>query len=161
MDRSAVNDLITRHANLMKEVMSLSGWDILILLDSTLAASDGWMKRGEAVWKLEYERATITLNPDALDNPVKVLDTLRHELIHLVLAPYYQIYDIAAVAGEGNEKLVTLTDHIYTRSMEQAVLAVERMLNNLGFTPANILAGKWVPADRTTAGREPDDYGGV
>ena len=55
-----------------------------------------------------------------------MLDTLRHELIHALLAPFDLFYETASELASKKEQ--ELLDRVYAHSQEAGVRAIEGML---------------------------------
>lgn len=132
MDRSAVRRIVEANlARLMGE-LGVRHWTVDVDYDFR-GHDDGTPGRtvGRCVNLLDYDRATIHLDPDGLDDEAEVLDVLRHELFHVVLAPYDLFGNVVEELTKGNPKLDKAAARVWRHAQERAVAALERMYENL------------------------------
>jgi hypothetical protein len=133
VDRSAVEQVLIEHLPALSHCLGLGQWQISLGYDSTLSNGGESVTRGECSRLLDYQSAHITLNPDAFANDDAVLATLRHELYHIVLAPF-DLYTSAVERIDLSDDATELLDRIRDHAIEQTVIALERMYR--GLTPA-------------------------
>ena len=106
--------------------LGLHQWEISVGYAAEPADDDGSLKRGECTRLIDYHSAHISLNPDAFADDAAVLVTLRHELFHIVLAPF-DLYTSAVDRIELPEVAVELLDRVRDHAIERAVAGLERM----------------------------------
>ena len=126
MDRSAVESLVVRHLSRLSARCGLHQWEITCGYAGEPAADDGTLNRGECTRLIDYHSAHITLNPDAFTDESGVLATLRHELFHIVLAPF-DLYTSAVEGLELPTAAAELLERVRDHALERAVAGVERM----------------------------------
>lgn len=126
MDRSAVEAIAAKALGPLMERLAIGHWEITVSCDFH---QDGTLGDCSRLW--DYEKATIRLNPSALADEQAVLETLLHELMHVVLAPFDH-YSTAAEAVIGERHVCRpLLDLAWNNSAEKAVLNLIRMYGNL------------------------------
>lgn len=126
MDRSAVKAIVDRERPLLVALLGIHHWSIVVRYEPSRAGGE-WMSRGVCERKVEYNAATITLNPEAIDDEDQVLKTLRHELFHIVLAPFdlYRTMLDALIEGDpAKERMFAVAER---HAVEKAVINLERM----------------------------------
>ena len=89
-----------------------------------------------------YEKAGITIYFDALDDEKDFLECLRHELIHVMLAPFDRYDDDVRMMMHPLDRMPRRAlDQFYQDRYEALVLAVERMLDwGLGKNTKQLIA---------------------
>jgi hypothetical protein len=130
MDRSTVERVSIKHLPALRCRLGLGQWQIGLGYDSTLGNGGEGITRGECSRLLDYQCAHITLNPDVFADQEEVLATLRHELLHLVLAPF-DLYTSAVARIDLSDDASELLDRIRDHAIEQTVIALERMYRGL------------------------------
>lgn len=126
MDRSRVVALAAKHLPRLRTELGISHWTIHIRYDEPFGehGADGSRTRACVHTDLSYDHATIDLNCAEIDDEAELIETLHHELLHVVLAPYDLLSDYAEKAVEKGsveaERLVAL----YSYCCERAVIAV-------------------------------------
>jgi len=133
VDRSTVERVLIEHLPVLSHRLGLGEWQISVGYDSALGNGGEGVTRGECSRLIDYQSAHITLNPDAFANDGGVLATLRHELFHIVLAPF-DLYTSAVERIDLSDDATELLDRIRDHAIEQTVIALERMYQ--GLTPA-------------------------
>lgn len=82
MDESAVKVIVAKNAEALAAAMGLSHWRIRWFAERPDIGSKGYCER-----LIDYERATIYLDPAQMDDEADLLRVLRHELFHVVASP--------------------------------------------------------------------------
>jgi hypothetical protein len=139
MDRSDVKAFADRELEPLKRRLGLSQWEIKLSCSCEAADGDGFVKRGECTRLIDYQSAHISLNPEAFEDEESLLKTLRHELFHIVLAPFDLYASLVAAAVEDNTAVRDMLDRVKDHSCELSVINLERMFQNLT-TPADVNA---------------------
>lgn len=122
MDLSKVRAIVEKHIEKMRWDLQLQDWQI-----DTVYASKPHGNPAEVNYLPEYRRATMTFDPSQLETREDVLRALRHELLHLVLAPVIQYHQ--AVWKAIPEKAEGLTAELWRQANELTVGNLERMLD--------------------------------
>lgn len=127
MDRSECQRIVEAHLDDYVHAFGLTGWRILVdYCGVGEPDSTGFRPDGRCHIRLEYDRAKIELSPDNFEDADTLLDVLRHELSHLVTAPFRLYRDFAGScvpAGSPTAQEAIVWDH----ADEQAVRALERL----------------------------------
>jgi hypothetical protein len=126
VDRSAVERVVLAHIARLSAMCGLHQWEISVGYSSAPADDDGSLKRGECTRLIDYHSAHISLNPDAFADEAAVLVTLRHELFHIVLAPF-DLYTSAVERIELPEVAEELLDRVRDHAVERCVAGMERL----------------------------------
>ncbi len=130
MKRSDIDAILAEHLPRLSAALGLHRWEITVGYEDADPDGDGHLQRGECTRLVDYESAHISLNPSALADQDAVLATLRHELFHVVLAPF-DLYQ-AAVERAGLQAPVTdLIGRVWDHAVERSVAALERMWQGL------------------------------
>lgn len=124
MDRSAVAQVVAEHIARLSAQCGLHQWEISIGYHAEPADDDGSLKRGECTRLIDYNSAHISLNPDAFADEAAVLVTLRHELFHIVLAPF-DLYTSAVERIELPDVAEELLDRVRDHAIERCVAGLE------------------------------------
>jgi len=74
----------------------------------------------------EYERATITIDHARIENEDELLNVVRHEMIHCLLAPMEDVLKVMHALLDDDKSSKALVDGVYDRALERTVLALER-----------------------------------
>lgn len=117
MDSSAVKAIVDREWQGMARAMGLHRWKIRFDYGSLEDAA-------ECERDLSYYRATIRFDPARAIDEADVLDSLRHELTHLLLAPFdqYRITMAALIRDDSPES--RMEDAAWHYACEHAVISV-------------------------------------
>jgi hypothetical protein len=126
LDRSAVERVVSEHLPRLRALLGLNQWEVSVGYAAEPADVDGSLKRGECARLVDYHSAHISLNPDAFADEPAVLVTLRHELFHIVLAPF-DLYTSAVERIELPEVAADLLERVRDHAAERAVAGLERM----------------------------------
>jgi predicted SprT family Zn-dependent metalloprotease len=122
MDKSQCQQLVEEHLYSMSRFMSICEWTITASSEPK-SSNKKFMRAARVDSRLDYLTATITLNPEAYQDDDDFLDSLYHELCHLVIAPFDLYRETAreATADGANNSL----DRIYTYAMERVIKTME------------------------------------
>lgn len=150
MDRSECNRLIEKHRKTILSLMGLNLWRVQFDEYANMRTPHGHTQMGECNWLIDYEKATITLNPEEFESEVDLVQTLRHECIHILLAPFSIVHEALDPLLAEDKVRQNMIESVWAHSMERTVLCVERMLDNMGYSPADIVK-RAVPPTTPTA----------
>lgn len=118
MDRKAVGRIVGREAPKLVKLLWLGHWAIDFVFDPCTDC-DAYCERNH-----RYRTATVAIDPAKHKDEGAVIDSLEHELLHLVLAPFddYRCFSLPSyVEGSAEAK----------REESAWELAVEQCLGNV------------------------------
>lgn len=127
METSEVRAIVETHASAMLHLVGAPHWKVEI----EYGRCDNPEWGAQCYRKVEYWHAIITLDPERHDTEQDVLDSLRHEMTHLLLAPFDLYRDlmtqhISVDSPEGRQEGVA-----WTFAVEQTVRAISASLPTL------------------------------
>ena len=120
MDKSEVQDIVSGAIEKMKDLLYLNDWQINIYYGHL-----GDNMNGKCERDISYRIADITLDPEELDSKEEVLDVLRHELLHLVIADF----DLYKAAIHHNFDDNHTFAGLYFHAAERVIGNIERMMD--------------------------------
>lgn len=134
MDQSACRHIVEKHIRQLKWELGLGDWDTCVIyVDDDPSRSNpdwsGWCTRRPA-----YRQARIFIDPAKAHSEAEVLDTLRHELLHVVLAPFDALYAFARRVCNDDEVKLNLLADLWETCAELGVGNLERLCTNHGRT---------------------------
>lgn len=127
MKKKQAQDLLDRFFDPMRHTLGIGHYQLNLAL-KRLGLADSGAVGGMVARRLNYHSADIYLDPENLENPEAFLRTLRHEMIHVLLADFDHFKAMALTAapeGLAREMLETT----WTHASELTVLNIERMLD--------------------------------
>jgi hypothetical protein len=130
LDRSTVERIVGREIEPLKARLGLDHWSIQCSFASAPVDDDGHLLRGECTRLVDYHSAHIVFNPEAFSTEEGVLETLRHELFHCVLAPW-DLYTSAVARANLTEVEASILDRVREHATEHTVIGLERMFEGL------------------------------
>jgi nitric oxide synthase oxygenase domain/subunit len=125
VDTSAVKAIVEANIERLMEAIGIPHWRLTVYYEAP--ENPNWKASCDRSGA-DYWRASITIDPKHANDADDVIDSLVHELLHIVLAPF-DLYrnavtpHIAVDTPEGRQEQV-----IWTHVMEQTVLTLERGL---------------------------------
>ncbi|MBD2261363.1 hypothetical protein [Pseudanabaena sp. FACHB-2040] len=127
MDKSEVKAIVHEHINrLMNELGPVRSWNVTVKYDR-LSSDAHTTINAEIGFDYAYEQAVITIDPDSQDDANHVLRNLRHELIHLLLAPIEAYRGVVrSMLDEQQEEVEAAAERV---AIERCVMNVERVLD--------------------------------
>jgi hypothetical protein len=126
LDRTAVERVVLEHLPRLSAQLGLNHWEISVGYAAAPADDDGSLLRGDCTRLVDYQSAHVSLNPDAFADDTAVLVTLRHELFHIVLAPF-DLYTSAVERIELPEPAAELLERVRDHAIERAVAGLENL----------------------------------
>jgi hypothetical protein len=138
LDPCAAERVVCKRLPQLSAQLGLNQWEITVGYISEPADDDGCLKRGDCTRLVDYQSAHISLNPDAFADEAAVLVTLRHELFHIVLAPF-DLYTGAVESIDLPNAAHDLLERVRDHAVERAVAGMERMWVGLVATVENTL----------------------
>jgi hypothetical protein len=126
MDRSEAKSIVDREIAGLQEKFGVPHWSLVISF-GPLGDNGVARIKGRCTRQVDYNRAHIELDPEELDDEADVLKTLRHELFHVVLAPFDLYSQAADALAPRDSPAESMLDRLWTHALEQAVIALERL----------------------------------
>jgi hypothetical protein len=130
LDQSAVERIVRREIEPLKEKLGLRDWGIKVHFDLKSESIEA-IASGECNWLIDYEKATIRLAPAELETEEEVIEVLRHEMFHIVLAPISIYANAIRPALEGDAARRAMAESVFTHAVERMVINLERMYRGL------------------------------
>lgn len=130
MDASAVHTIIQAHEERIVTALGLEAWRIQYTIE---AIPDGPYAAMCERWP-EYQRATITIDPARAADDEDVLDSLVHELLHIVLSPidlYRAIVTPYVPEGAPDESAETAFTHAIESTLRGLEVGLALSLRSL------------------------------
>ncbi len=128
MNSSKVKIIVEANVGAMVEALCLGHWRIGI--DYKKTGRDDWIAMCDRSGG-DYFVASIILDPEMHDDEREVLRSLRHELLHLHLAPFDLYRDAMTQHIVNDTPEAGQENRLWAFACEQALGNVERMLINL------------------------------
>lgn len=123
MDRSEAERIVKANLGPLAEAMCVGHWKITV--EFGRCSNPNWS--AECTRVAEYEKAWITIDPECLNTEAAVLESLRHELFHIVLAPFDLYRDAMTRAIEPDSAAERQEVCLWRSQVEKAVLNMERL----------------------------------
>jgi hypothetical protein len=147
MDRSQVEAIIARESQRIARELRVAHWKIAIAVGPTEL---GGSYSAECSRQLPYETAEITIDPDLAHTEADVIGSIRHEMMHVVLAPFDMLWEVLTRGMDDKQR--DQAEAVWRFSVEQSVLNLERMYEELTSThPAKKGIPLMKPAKARTA----------
>jgi hypothetical protein len=126
MDRSAVKVIVDKNLGPLLKALGLPHWKVRISYDGCPDSQSGVKDAtADCVRLLDYEQASIRLDPTKLDDEKEVLFALRHELFHIVASPIDLLSNLLTYGLSGAE--LERTERVIQHATETTVRNLERM----------------------------------
>jgi hypothetical protein len=126
MDRSAVKAIVDKNITPLLKALGLPHWKIRISYDGCPDSLSGVEDAtADCVRLLDYEQASIRLDPTKLDDEKEVLFALRHELFHVVASPVDLLSNLLTYGLSGLE--LERTERVIQHAIETTIRNLERM----------------------------------
>lgn len=122
MDASEVIRIADKHLPKMLWQLQLNMWTVRV----DTASLQGM--KASIRFEHEYENAVITIDPEQTQDERDVLDSLRHELFHIIHADF-QLFRAVALQGVMQQDADAM-DQVYDYACEKTVLRLERMFEH-------------------------------
>lgn len=143
MNESEARELVKDNMLDMMRAMGISAWVVDVSYgDLNSHERDGFKRQMSSDMQPRYEHAVIKIDPESIDTATYLLHCLRHELIHIMLAPFWSYDDdVRQMMPPLDSMHIRALDQFYHDRYEALVLRVERMLDwGLGKTPKQLVA---------------------
>lgn len=131
MDRSKVKEIVDAHINEYKNLFGIDHWRVEVDYDLRNDRTEiGWTA-GTCTKLVDFEEAGISFDVEAMEDECQVLRVLRHELFHIVLAPFDILTNALLPVVEKDDVLCRMCEKIRQHAVEKAVINLERMYRGL------------------------------
>ncbi len=124
MDTSAVKRIVEERLRPLQHRLQVQEWRVDVLYE---ALEDGTNARTTFVYP--YRHAKIRIDPAQHDDEADVIRSLRHELAHLVLAPFDHAITVAERILENDGTASRAFDEARRFAVEECIVNLERMLD--------------------------------
>jgi hydroxymethylpyrimidine/phosphomethylpyrimidine kinase len=125
VDASKCREIVDAHILAMMRQLGVQAWKVSVLYEPT--GNPNWV--ASCTRQLPYQSAVIRIDPHMAESEEDVLDSLRHELIHVLLAPLDAYRDVVTSNIEADSPMDAAEDRAWTQAIETCVLAVERIFD--------------------------------
>jgi hypothetical protein len=131
LDRSAVKAIVEAHIDEYLRKLGIAHWKIKV--SYRLNEEKGPCRvAGQCTRVIDYNEAHVELDPDEWDEDdpkaeEKILDTLRHELFHIVLSPFDLFWNCADQLTAEDSQQEAMLHRVWDHACEKAVINLERM----------------------------------
>lgn len=122
MDTSEVQAIVEANIDRLMTAVGVPHWRLTIAYERHETGAMGTCDLAD----IDYCRAHITIDPAQHETPDEVINTLVHELLHIILAPA-ELYRNVAIQNLP-ESAMGANEVVYTHALEQMVLSLERGL---------------------------------
>lgn len=140
MDTSTVRAIVGREIEPLLRRLGVPHWHVRVVYRPEGPDDRQILRRGECDRFVDYNHATISMNPEAFETEEDVLDTLRHEVFHIVLASFDVFLHAVMAAVECEAQRRTLRS-VWTHAAEQGVVALGRMYFGMSKDPGTNKGG--------------------
>jgi hypothetical protein len=136
MDRSAVKEIVDREVESLRHRLGIEDWKIRVEYHAEGPDDDGGLSRAECTRLVDYGIACISINHEALEAEAEVIETIRHELFHVVLAPF-DLHRSAVERMDFDDAKAAraVLSRVWDHSCERAVANLEKMYQRLSESP--------------------------
>lgn len=124
MDESAVRAVVETNLLTYMRAFGIPHWSVSVLYGR--CSDESWAAECDCTAS-DYERATITLDPDRHDSEETVRASLRHELMHVVASPFDLYRDVMTQQLKAGSDMDRAESRLWRHCVEKAVKHLERM----------------------------------
>lgn len=126
MDKSEVERIARRELPRLAEMLHVAHWTIDLSLDASRLHPSNM---AECERHILYNRATIILHPEKHLDEADVIDSIEHELLHIVLSPFDLSWNVFSESFTGIPLEHVKT--VWQYSIEQTIVTLQRILRDL------------------------------
>ena len=128
MERSEVQKWVNENIDRLVSLFGIQHWRIQVFYEAMSSDDAGDLHPLMRVNKKpEYERAAIRINYPALVDFEQLEESFKHELMHIVAAPFDTAW--AVIAEMLTDEQMKVVDRLWTQAEELTVRNLERMHN--------------------------------
>lgn len=125
MDKSEVRRIVEENLTWMRHALGVAHWKIEVSYSALPSGTQGYVERN-----INYDKAWIELDPAQHSTEAQVLESLRHELLHLLVTPFDLYNRLANEAVSHDSHLQGVLEKGFDHAQERAVRALEVMLDH-------------------------------
>jgi len=134
MDRSKLRAVISKHIKWLRWIFQLNQWTV----NSSIGHIDGSII-AKCEIKSKYRLIDLTFDAEKTGSVSDAFDSLRHEMIHGMLAEYDLLYE--AIERVAPKSEMEILDVLYHNACERSVGNIERMIDHgLGLDGIKLIA---------------------
>jgi hypothetical protein len=126
LDKSEVEAIARRELPRLADLLHVSHWTIDLSFDTSRLHPTSM---AECERRLNYDQATITLHPEKHIDEADVIDSIEHELLHIVMAPFDLSWNVVSESFRGIPLEHVKT--VWQYSLEQTIVTLQRILRDL------------------------------
>ncbi len=135
MTKDEVQAIVERYAPEMVDRMRLNDWNLQMFYDAAPPASEshqaeGGVMRGWCHCLPEYRLAEIHLICPNFKTAEAIMRTVRHELLHVLIAEIDALADVGYAACGDNIPACQMLDRVRLHTHERIVRSLERLLDD-------------------------------
>ncbi len=124
MDTTAVKRIVEEHLHPLQHRLQVQEWRVDVLYEALEGETNA---RTNFIYP--YRHAKIRIDPAQHDDEADVIRSLRHELAHLVLAPFGHAIKTAERILENDDTASRAFDEAKRFAVEECIVNLERMLD--------------------------------
>lgn len=124
MDKSEVKAVVELVIEDMVEALGIPHWRIKVYYRP--CDNPNWEAQCER--QPDYLRAWLTIDPEHMQDDAHVIRCLRHELLHITLAPFDLFLDCA---GNPDGTIDFREQRVWNHAVESTVTNLEKLLHNI------------------------------
>lgn len=136
MERELAKKIIEENLEQYSHLLAVNNWTIHVFFDTIPDEADdhhGYV-RANVLRKISYNIASITFDNAKFDTESELLNSLRHELMHITHAAFDLYYE--TVMNFIPEDAIPAMRRLYTHAAEQTVVHLQRMFDWNDLHPA-------------------------
>lgn len=138
MDASEVKAIVELVIEDLRDALTIPHWRISVDYGPCEDANHG----AECSRQPDYYQANITIDPQRMNSTKHVIETLRHELLHVVLADFDLMFDVSDMSNDATYRL-------WTHAVERTVATMEKLFHDLTERQLHLLQKLEYPKEQT------------
>jgi hypothetical protein len=133
MDHSEAEAIVRREVKPMLELLGVGHWQVTVHF-AALDLDPRFGTRARVFTYPAYDKAVIEMDPPAFRDEADLIESLRHEVFHILLAPFDVLMETLGPALKHDDVLAETLQSVRQHACEQAVINLERLYDNLTST---------------------------
>lgn len=126
MDQSRVKAIVDRELPAMARRLHVADWRLRTFFEHSRMSGDCM---AECARDVRYRKASLFFDCEKHDDEADVLDSIRHELLHVVLAPFDVLYEHLTAGLDGVAKQQAI--FLWNVAVEQSIDTLEKAFNEV------------------------------
>lgn len=122
-----VRVIVEKNLDPMLEALGMGFWRVQV--DFHKCENDNWI--ASCTRNGDYVQAYIVIDPDRHFSEKEVLESLRHEVLHLVLEPFDLYRELVTQRLKDGGEKARIEARAFTRALEQSIVNLEKLLHNM------------------------------